>query len=356
MFVQRSGTRLTLNGNSFFAEGFNCYFLSFCSDIVREVTLRNAKKLGANTLRSWAFLDTISPASAPVTFQYLNGDVIEQNDRPDGLRRLDHLIASAEALDLKLILPLVNYWPDFGGMPAYLSWLNLPTDDPASFYRSVRARDAFRVWIDHVLNRRNELTGRHYHEEPAVLSWELANEPRSMGEGGRELLLDWIGDMSEFVRQQDSNHLLATGDEGFFFGRRRSHLYDGTYGVDFEAILDLATIDLGTFHMYPQQWGESANQRFPQRWIRDHIQAGAKAQKPVILEEFGLACDEQAGITDESRRALYSEWVNQMRDEGGAGALVWMLGSNSSETARFRDKYTLDDADESSRRFRRTSS
>jgi hypothetical protein len=37
-----------------------------------------------------------------------------------------------------------------------------------------------------------------------------------------------------------------------------------------------------------------------------------------------------------------------MRDKGGAGALIWMLGNNSSETAGFRDKYTLDDAGESS--------
>jgi mannan endo-1,4-beta-mannosidase len=348
VFVQRSGTRLTLNGTTFFAAGYNCYFLSFCSDAIREATLRNAKKLGANTLRSWAFLDSLSQDSGSVTFQYLNGDFSEQNDGPDGLRRLDHLITSAEALDLKLILPLVNYWPDFGGMPAYLSWLGLPADDPASFYRSARARNAFQVWIDHVLNRRNEISGRRYSEEPAVLAWELANEPRCTGEGGRELLLDWIGEISDFVRQQDSNHLLATGDEGFFCRRRRSHLYDGRYGVDFEAILGLDSIDLGTFHMYPQHWGEWANQRFPQRWIRDHIQAGAQAQKPVILEEFGLSCEEQAGITAESRRALYSEWINQMRDKGGAGALIWMLGNNSSETAGFRDKYTLDDAGESS--------
>ncbi len=343
MFVQRSGTRLTLNGDTFFAEGFNCYFLAFCSDGVRQATLRSAKRLGANTIRSWAFLDSSAPEPGCTKFQYLNDrGAIEQNDGPDGLRRLDHLIASAEELGLKLILPLVNYWPDFGGMPAYLTWLGLPAEDTAAFYSSSSARDAFRGWIDHLLNRRNELSGRRYSDEPAILAWELANEPRCMREGGCELLLDWIAEMSEFAREQDSNHLLATGDEGFFNRRKRSHLYDGSYGVDCESIFALSTIDVGTFHMYPQHWGESAKSGFARRWIRDHVEAGAKAQKPVILEEFGMACDAEAGMPDESRRAIYSEWIDQMRDDGGAGALVWMLGNSSPETAGYRDKYTLD--------------
>jgi mannan endo-1,4-beta-mannosidase len=347
VFVQRSGTRLTLNGNTFFADGFNCYFLSFCSDAVRQATLRSAKQLGANTIRSWAFLDSSGADSAPITFQYSNGHAIVQNDGPDGLRRLDHLIASAEEMDLKLILPLVNYWPDFGGMPAYLTWLGLPPEDTAAFYHSLRARDAFRGWIDHLLNRRNEVSGRRYCEEPAVVAWELANEPRCIGEGGCELLLDWIGEMSQFAREQDSNHLLATGDEGFFNRRRRSHLYDGRYGVDFESTLALSTIDVGTFHMYPEHWGESSRSAFPRRWIRDHIQAGAKAEKPVILEEFGIACEEHGSMSDELRRAIYSRWTDQMRNEGGAGALVWMLGNNSPETEGFRDKYTLDGTESS---------
>ncbi len=163
-------------------------FSPFCSDAVRRATLNDAKKLGANTIRSWAFLDSSAPASEQVSFQYLNGNRIEQNDGPEGLARLDHLISSAEELNLKLILPLVNYWPDFGGMPMYLNWLGLSKEDPTEFYRSGRARQAFQTWIDHVLNRRNLITGRFYCEEPAVLAWELANEPRCEGAGGRQML------------------------------------------------------------------------------------------------------------------------------------------------------------------------
>jgi mannan endo-1,4-beta-mannosidase len=223
----------------------------------------------------------------------------------------------------------------------YLDWLDLPNADPAEFYRSPRAREAFRVWLDHVLNRRNNITGRPYREEPAILAWELANEPRSMGVGGRELLLDWIGEMSAFVKERDTNHLLGAGDEGFFNRRARSHLYNGTYGVDFEAILRLPVIDFGTFHMYLEHWGESLGSGFPQRWIRDHTEAAARAGKPVILEEFGLSFDEHPTMTEELRRAIYRDWADQVRTDGGAGALGWMLGNDSAETVGFRDKYTM---------------
>lgn len=333
--------RLVLGRDPFFAKGFNCYFLSFCSDAVREASLLSAKRLGANTIRSWAFLDVMSRARVQVGFQYLNGNEICRNNGPDGLGRLDHLIATAEDLNLKLILPLVNYWPDFGGMPMYLKWFGLPETDPAEFFRSPRTRGAFRVWIDHILHRRNNITGRPYYEEPAILAWELANEPRSMGVDGRELLLDWIEEMSGFVKERDSNHLLGVGDEGFFHQRGRSHLYNGMYGVDFEAILRLPAIDLGTFHLYLQHWGESLGSDFPRRWIRDHTEAAAKAEKPVILEEFGISEDDDPEMTEESRQALYRDWTNQIQAEGGAGALIWMLGSRSAEVAGFRDKYTL---------------
>ncbi|MFL6414676.1 MAG: cellulase family glycosylhydrolase [Bryobacteraceae bacterium] len=341
MFVERNGTRLVLGADPFFAEGFNCYFLAFCSDAVRRTTLRTAKELGANTVRSWAFLDSAAPHTGQVCFQYRTGDKIRQQDGPDGLGRLDQLISAAEEMELKLILPLVNYWGDFGGVPMYLDWLGVSREDPSEFFRSERARAAFKSWIDHLLSRRNILTGRLYCEEPAILAWELANEPRCFGERGREVLSDWFGQMSEFLKDRDSNHLLATGDEGFFHRNARSHLYNGTYGVDFEAVLRLPGIDFGTFHMYFEPWGESVASRFAHTWISDHLRAGVKAGKPVLLEEFGVSYGDCPGITPEARRGLYREWTQFMQTEGGAGALVWMLGSNSPEVCGFRDRYTV---------------
>ena len=173
--------------------------------------------------------------------------MIKIDDGPNGLQRLDAVIQTAEQLGLKLILPLVNHWADFGGMPMYLQWLGLGSE-VTTFYRSLDARLAYRHWVEHVLTRRNTLTGRLYSDEPSILAWELTNEARCGGD--RDLLLDWVREMAILVKQCDKNHLLALGDEGFFNQHSYFHknakgeLYDGRHGADFAAILDIPEITI----------------------------------------------------------------------------------------------------------------
>jgi endo-1,4-beta-mannosidase len=47
------------------------------------------------------------------------------NDGPESLERLDRTIHLAERYGIRLILPIVNYWPDFGGVDRYLQWFGL---------------------------------------------------------------------------------------------------------------------------------------------------------------------------------------------------------------------------------------
>jgi mannan endo-1,4-beta-mannosidase len=292
--------------------------------------------MGANAIRAWAFLD----AEAPPAFQYFENGAIRIDDGRQGLERLDALIAAAEEFDLGLVLPLVNYWPDFGGMPMYLNWLGI-SGSVANFYSSPAARRAYCAWLEHVLTRRNTLTGRLYSEEPGILAWELANEPRCEIPGGRELLLEWVADMSAFVKQIDQNHLLALGDEGFFYRRGAGHLYDGTYGVDFEAVLSLDQIDFGTYHFYPQQWGLSGYLEFGGQWIADHIAAGNRANKPVVLEEYGVKIDGRAVRSPAQRDHWLEKWRQSVQDLGGGGALLWMLGCYEPDTRGYCDDYTI---------------
>lgn len=115
--------------------GFNCYFLGFCSDQVRASVLAIASRHGANTLRVWAFLDVESPAPEATFFQSHENGAAVFNDGPSGLERFDALIHAAEEANIRLILPLVNFWPDFGGVPMYCKWHNI-ADGPTGFYRS----------------------------------------------------------------------------------------------------------------------------------------------------------------------------------------------------------------------------
>jgi len=312
-FVLAKDTTFELNGSPFHVYGVNCYFLAYCSDKSRRDAIATAKTLGANTIRTWAFLAL-------------------GEDPESRLAQLDAVIAAADSCGIKLILPLINHWEDFGGMPAYVRSLGTGLD-VTTFYRSPVLRAAYQDWIHRVLTRRNTFTGRLYSEEPAILAWELTNEARCATAGGRELIIDWITQMSSVVKQLDSGHLLALGDEGFFYRKGRGHLYDGTYGMDWEANLALPNMDFGTYHFYPQDWGVGDRPAFARKWIRDHATVAAKLNKPVILEEYGLKTPE--------RRRVYETWQEIIHITGTAGSLVWMLGHQALDTSGYKDDYVL---------------
>src|SRR5579872_3688938 len=119
------------NGFPFKIVGANNYYLAFATQPMRQAVFAAAKNLGLNVLRVPAYLDceasngTLIPAEAwrGVYFQYWNPETNrpEINPGENGLERLDHLIADAEQAEIRLLLPLVNYWPDFGGMDRYVA-------------------------------------------------------------------------------------------------------------------------------------------------------------------------------------------------------------------------------------------
>jgi mannan endo-1,4-beta-mannosidase len=347
-FVNTDKTLLVLNGSPFPVVGVNCYFLGWCGDTAREVTLQAIMATGVNVIRSMAFLNSVErPASGP-TFQYSSNGSIVVNEGPDGLGRLDSLVHSAEQYGYRLILPLVNYWDDLGGMRTYLEWLfpgqNLATEE---FYRRPEARAAFKNWAASILNRHNSITGKVYRDSPAILAWELANEPRCPIPGGRELLLDWTRDISQFLKTQDPNHLVALGDEGFLrHNDPPNHLYTGEYGVDFEATLGIPEIDFGSYHFYPAPKQMNVPLGFARRWIDDHVAAGQRANKPAILEEYGIRIGDYGVTLGSERDGWYARWQQAVYDSGGAGDLLWMIGSREPEVAGNHDDYTVYSASE----------
>ena len=332
-FITAAPTHFLRDGQPFFALGFNAYYLGFCSESTQKAVLETAQLSRAPVIRAWAFLDSGQPSPIGPAFQHFtpNGAVIHEG--ASGLARLDALIAHAEAAGIALLLPLTNGWGDFGGMPLYAQCFagSSRTED---FYSSPAARTAYRNWVEALLTRRNTFTGRFYCDEPSVMAWELANEPRHTGRDGREILLEWVTESAAFIKTLDQNHLLAVGDEGFFHKRGHGHLHSGAYGVDAEAILSLDAIDFGTYHLYPDHWNVPGD--FGLCWIREHADLARKVGKPMVLEEFGLSTGAVA-----KRISYYSEWAAAACANGSAGALFWMLGSMADDVSSYRDAFTL---------------
>ena len=338
-FVKAAPTGFLLGGDPLPVAGVNCYFLAYCSDQIRQAVMDAAAEMRANVLRCWAFLGIEDRQPGAVAFQYLDDGSIAVDNGPDGLERLDALIAQADANGLRLILPLVNYWKDFGGMPLYLKWLGI-SGETEEFYRSPAARAAYRDWVRAVITRRNTRTNRFYYEEPAIMAWELTNEARCEVPGGRELLLDWIGEMSRFVKDLDSNHLLGMGDEGYLkHASTNDNLYDGSHGVDGEAILNFGEVDFGTFHFYPESMNRPP--KFLETWIRDHVESGQRANKPMLLEEYGIKLDPKAASPVPQRSQIYAGWLETASRLSLAGDLLWMCGCKDPDAIGFRDDYTI---------------
>jgi mannan endo-1,4-beta-mannosidase len=341
-FVRRSGTNFELEGRSFKLVGANNYYLGYASQTMVEAIFALAVGLKLNVLRTWAFIDCDAsvPGSTPpgskngVYFHFWNTDTgrPDFNDGPNGLERLDQVISLAETYGLRLILPFTNNWPDFGGIDQYLKWFGLHGHD--QFFKNPEVKQAYRDYVQHLLTRVNTKTGRRYADEPAILAWELMNEPRCVDDegsavpGGVDTLIAWIEEMSAFVKGLDNNHLTCVGDEGFFrrSGAGANALYNGCHGVDSERILGVGSVDFGTCHLYPTFDPQEDAINFGQRWIREHIEAGQRASKPMLIEEYGYAINNE-GQELNHRDMIFKLWLDQVLQSDGAGAALWMIAS-----------------------------
>lgn len=301
-FVSTKGTKFRLNNQATRFTGTNSYYLGWSSKQMVDDTFEAAKGLGIEVMRTWAFLDELKEG---VVYQsWENGAPVYHED---GLAKLDYVVQKANETGIKLILPLVNNWKDLGGIPAYQGWLGLAT--PQQFYSNEKARQVYKDWCRIVITR--------YKDDPIIFAWELTNEARCDGDAAT--LLRWVDEMSHFIKTIDSNHLVAVGDEGFFNRfYPMNQFYNGEHGSDFDQFLQLDAIDFGTLHLYP--W-DQPNEAFGSKWIEKHANAGARWNKPVMLEEYGW--------TDKpTRNDVYAKWLEKVRQVDLAADLFWMFAVN----------------------------
>lgn len=219
---------------------------------------------------------------------------------------LDRFIAELEKRDMKAVIYLTNSWEWSGGYGSYLQWTGhgvapVPgidgyqeyVDHAAKFVLDPKARQ---LALDHakfMTSRVNTVTGKPYSESPAIMSWQIANEPRSFSKEGKEALVEWLFEMAKTIKEQDPNHLVSTGSEG---------------SVGCELDLDLWTrihssplIDYANIHLWPTNWGYASRDSveshvgkamdFCDGYINKHIEAMAPYKKPIVIEEFGYPRD-----------------------------------------------------------------
>ena len=337
VFVTRNGSAFDLGGQPFRYGGTNNYYLHYKSQLMVDDVFSDAVAMNLKVIRAWTSLECggDKPNSAggcsagPDAWTQRWSDALGKpaiNTGAGGLQKLDYMLAKANQVGVKLILPFVNNWRDFGGMDQYVTWYGLQFHD--QFYTDARIKQNYKDWIAAIVNRTNTITGVPYKNDPAVFSWELGNEPRCInaslptsGTCTADTLVSWATEMSAYIKSLDANHMVSVGDEGFHpgvGGTAGSWPYNVTDGVDHARLTAIPTIDFGTYHLYPQGWGQSPAQDWGTGWINDHNSVGTTLNKPEIAEEWGT--------TDQSTRdATYTAWANAVRTGGGDGFNFWIL-------------------------------
>ncbi|HLP75992.1 MAG TPA: hypothetical protein VK327_03675, partial [Candidatus Paceibacterota bacterium] len=199
----------------------------------------------------------------------------------EAFRALDLALQTANAQDVRLIIPLVDNWIWQGGRAEYAGFRGKAKDD---FWIDPQIIADFKETIRFILTRTNTLTGVRYADDKAILCWETGNEIDSPAA--------WTREIASYIKSLDRNHLVM---DGFGASQLRAES------------LEIPEIDIVTTHHYPGQT------KIFGPLIRENWQK-AKGKKPYVVGEFGFI------DTPDMEEAMRT-----VSETGTSGGLLWSL-------------------------------
>ena len=329
-FVSVYDTCLVLGGEKFFFNGCNNYNLPYSSTSYIDDIFSAAGSLDLTVIRTWAFGEGVSWGFQPSAGNY-NGSAWD---------KLDYIIQKAEQTGIKLILGLANYWSAYGGIPKYVEWTDA---DPQyiytdggwrwvydEFYTNTQCKNLYKNFVNEMLTRTNARTGRQYRNEPAIMIWELMNEPRCPLDTTGLTLADWVDEMAGYIQGIDNNHLVAVGGEGFYYSHDTYWGYpwggwQGKWGNkqgSYFMMNDASdNIDVAGFHLYPGGYGLPMPDT-AKFWIQAHTEdAHTVLRKPVYCGEHNTHVD--SGWT--YRNNGFTEFYSTADNSNADGMIFWKL-------------------------------
>jgi mannan endo-1,4-beta-mannosidase len=352
-FIRRDGTGFTRGGRPYRWTGANAWYFAWLgadaaygdrARLGRE--LDRLKAIGVTNLRIMA-----SGEEGPVKNSIKPGFIDAAGAHNTVLLEgLDYAMAEIGRRGMVAVLCLSNFWEWSGGMMNRLAratgqWTDM--NDPAkpwpafpdavsAFYSNEQAKAGYYDWVRAMVGRINSVTGTPYAEDPAVMAWQHANEPRPGGsEAGIEAALphyyDWIDTTSALIRELDPNHLVSLGHEGT----------QGANGCEDVVARAHRNIDYMTAHIWPLNWGWVDGKDLAGTWaegkrkvdayIATSVRLANDAGKPLAFEEFGFPRDGElydpavpTTFRERYYRAIYGA-AEQSLAEGGpvAGTNFW---------------------------------
>ena len=354
--ITKEGVELIKDGKPYHYIGTNMWYASVLGSegeggnrerLCRE--LDHLKSIGVTNLRILTGPDAGSALANPAK-PYLQTAPGVLNDTI--LQGLDFVIAELDKRGMDAVIYLNNAWDWSGGYGFYLKecgygdspdtnedgGYNRYVEYCANFSREPKAIEMYYSYIKAIVSRTNSITGRSYKDEPAIMAWQLCNEPRPFAKDNKEAFAKWISEAAALIKSIDPNHLVSTGSEGYIGCEVDMELCERIHADK--------NIDYLTIHIWPVNWGwaprsnpdsgignaclESCN------YIAEHIELAKKLNKPLVIEEFGYSRKDNISGTEpttESRDIFYSFIFEQVKNSVEqnlpiAGCNFWGWGGN----------------------------
>lgn len=293
------------------------------------------------------------------------------------LAGLDYLLMEMGKRDMVAVLYLNNSWEWSGGYGFYLEHAGLgkqPRPDEAgypAFMKAMsqyadnqKAHELFYNYVRFILGRTNRYTNIKYVDDPAIMSWQIGNEPRAFDAEKLPAFEKWLAEASALIRSIDKNHLISVGSEGSW-GCENSY-------ESWERICSDKNIDYCNIHLWPYNWGWLRNQAGQEimndstlqvakhntaDYISQHLAVCDSLRKPLVMEEFGFPRDgfSYSKTSTTQWRDRYYDFVfttvKQHAADGGcfAGCNFWGWGGFANpQHVQWQpgDDYTNDPAQE----------
>ncbi len=265
------------------------------------------------------------------------------------LEGLDFFLSEMGKRKMKAVVCLGNFWMWSGGFPQYVQWANgskmlLPdiegggTWDPfinysLSFFQNDIALQMYNDHVAFILNRKNSINGVEYKNDPTVMSWQLANEPRAYSDV--EGYLSWVNSAASLIKSIDTNHLVCIGSEG--------NTSSDIARIDLLRDNQSQHIDYATTHVWIQNWGwydPSSDNTFQTAldntkvYLDQQEQLAMQLGKPVVIEEFGVSRDKGSfspeatvQFRDEYYQYLFNYTLESISNQGlYQGCNFWSWG------------------------------
>ena len=350
-FVRVEDGRFVLDGHYYYFTGINYWYgMNLGSEGEGGDRSRLVMELDSLAARGLTNLRVMASSEGPNSEPWRVKPAVQPAPREydeDLLKGLDFLLSEMGKRGMKAVLVLNNFFHWSGGMAQYVSWttgtsIPYPSfeqggsswDDlqnySSRFYANFDAQRLFLDYVFELIHRENHITGALYRDDPTIMAWQLANEPRGFAHSDE--YVEWVDKAAGFIQLHDPNHLVSLGGEGKLVPEN---------GTQFEWVSTSPYLDYITIHIWIENWGwfhpTRAADTFPTAvgramgYLADHVSLARAINKPMVLEEFGASRD--GGTFDILAGTIYRdqyyrmmlEALYKLAQEGNvaAGSNVW---------------------------------